>query len=109
MAHLAGKHGDLSTVMSVVSDKVADERRDIWTKILDPPITVHRTLDGPAQSCGASLESLYGIGWRHRCLIKLLGNLFRLGGLQPHQADIVHVSDNRGDGSTFTVGRFGRP
>ncbi len=73
------------------------------------PSLVHGALDNPAQRLGGRLKSLYGLCWRHRCSIKLLGNLPRLGGLKPHHPDIVHVSHNRGDGSAFAIRRFSCP
>jgi hypothetical protein len=50
MPHLAGKHGNLSAMVSVVSDEISQKADCVWTKTFD--VAVGR--DGPAQDYAES-------------------------------------------------------
>jgi hypothetical protein len=38
MADLAGQHGDLSAMMRIVGDQIAEKSGDIGTKASNPPV-----------------------------------------------------------------------
>jgi hypothetical protein len=54
-ARLSGKHGNLSAVVSVVSDEISEKAERVWTKTFD--LAVGR--DGPAQDYAESFAALF--------------------------------------------------
>ncbi len=110
VSSLTGEHGDLSAMMSVVRDQVAEEAGGVRTKALNAAIAIEgegRLEDG-AQRGSAGVESSLCLGRRDGEAVELLGDL-SFCSFQPHDADVVHVRNHGGDVASFVCGRFGTP
>src|SRR6201999_1665106 len=101
MACLAGEHGDLSAMVSVVGDEITDEPGDIGPKTSDLSVALERAADDDTERMPTVLESPQRLRRGHRCAIELFRNFFRLCRFQPHYADIVHMRDDRGNRSAL--------
>ena len=58
MSNLAGQHRDLSSVVGVVSDQIADKSSDVGTKALIRPSVSRASADHVAESMAARLQWL---------------------------------------------------
>src|SRR5580704_1847435 len=110
IAQLSRQHGNLSSVMSVVRDQVAEKAGYVGTKSFDPAIGLHGTADQLAQGLAALFQGANRLRWSDGGTIKLLRDIAAFGGnLQPHHPHIVHVSDDRGNGASLAVCWFCLP
>ena len=55
MPHLAGKHGNLSAMVGVVSDEISEKADCVWTKTFDVAVGG----DGSAQNYAESFAALF--------------------------------------------------
>src|SRR5882762_9645748 len=104
VSHLTSEHGDLAAVVGIVRDEVPKESSHIGAKTLDAAIAFEGATDHGAQGVAALFQGTEGLPGSDLGAIELSGELPVLGRrLQPHNADIVHVRDNGGNGAALAV------
>jgi hypothetical protein len=81
MAELAGEHGDLAAVVSIVRDQAAEKSRDIGTKAFHAAIALQSADHDNAQRGAAGFESMHSLRRSHGRAIEVDRNLIGLGGL----------------------------
>ena len=107
MARLPRQHRDLPSMVSVVSNEVADKAGDIGAKAFDVPVGGQRRFRYIVDRSAALLERFAGLRRFDLVPIKLLGN-FSSGSFQPHAADVVHVRDDGSNVAAFASRRLAR-
>jgi hypothetical protein len=106
---LAGQHGDLTAVVSIVRDQIGEESGNIRAKAFDAAAGFQRLAHDGGEPATAGFQGAHSLHGRHRSAVELLRNFVRLRRFQPHYAHIVHVGDDGRDGAAFAVGRFCLP
>src|SRR5579864_8036410 len=97
-------------MMSVVRDEVTEESADVGTKPLDTAVALQCATYHHTERQAALLNGAQGLRGGEAGAVELRGNIAAFGGgLQPHDANIVHVSDDRGDAASFAVWRLCLP
>src|SRR5580700_10854387 len=97
-------------MMRIVSNQIAEESGYIGTESFYSAIAFQRRLQYRAQSCSALLQRFHCLCRGYVGAIELVWNLASLGrSLQPHHADVVQVSHDGGDGSSFACRGGGAP
>jgi hypothetical protein len=97
-------------MMRVVRNQIAEESSCVWAESLYPAIAFQSRLQYGAESCPAVLQRFHRLRRRDSDAIQLFWNLTSLSrGLQPHHADVVHVSHNGRDGSPLASRGLGAP
>src|SRR5579862_3026260 len=71
---LTGEHGDLSAMVSVVCDQIAEEAGDIRAKAFDPTVGLERCLQDFVECGSAGLERFLCLRGCDREAVQLLGN-----------------------------------
>jgi hypothetical protein len=98
VAHLAGEHRDLATMVWVVGDHLAEESGYVRAEALSPATARKSRFQDRAESCLALHERLH-MCWRPPTEIPLVANLAGLGcRLQPAHAQVIEVSSDGSDG-----------
>ena len=103
---LAGKHGNLSAMVSVMGDEISKKADRVWTKAFD--VAVGR--DGSAQDYAESFAALFHCPQSLRRgdlgTIELIEYLAALGRRRkPHDTYIVHMGHDRLNGTAFAPRR----
>ncbi len=99
MSNLPGQHGDLATVMRIVSDQISEKSGDIRSKILHSAVCLQGMAHDFVESLATSGESC-NCRWRSNgSAIELVRNFAELGSLKPHDPNVVHVGDDRSGGA----------
>ena len=110
MPQLAGKHGNLSTVVSLMGDEISEKADGVWTKTFDVAVG-H---DGAAQDYAQSFTALFHCPQSLRrgdlSAIELIGYLAALGRRRkPHDTYIVHMGHDRLNGTALALRRVCLP
>lgn len=111
MADLAGEHANLTTVMGIVGDQVSDESDDIGLEIGDfSGGVVEAFLDELSHHSGAFRQGFLHIFLGDLIVVEF-GREFGgfVGGGEPHEANIVNVAGDAGDGAAFAFGARSLP
>src|SRR5580692_11173967 len=74
VAHLAGKHADLSAMMRVVGNQVAEESGNVGTESFYSAIAFQRRLQYRAEGCAALLQPFRCLCRGHVRAIELVRN-----------------------------------
>ena len=106
MPHLAGKHGNLPAMVSVMGDEIREKPDRIWAKTFD--VAVGR--DGSAQDYAESFAALFhgpqSLRRGDLGTIELIGYLAALGcRRKPHDTYVVHMGHDRLNGTAFALRR----
>src|SRR5271165_3873291 len=100
MAELPRQHGDLSAMMSVMRDEVAEKSSHVGAETFDAAIGTQGSAHDDAERFAALFEGAHRLRRRDFVAVQLLRNVLRLAGLQPHHAHVVHVGE---DGSNVAA------
>jgi hypothetical protein len=104
MPDLAGQQSDLSAMVGVVRNKITQKSCDIGTKTFDAAIAIQRAADHNRERVPALFQGTKSLRRRHSRAIERLGDFAPLvGSLQPHNANIVHVGDDRRNGTALAA------
>ena len=106
MPPLAGKHGNLPAMVSVMGDEISEKADCVWTK----PFDVAVGSDGLAPDYAESLTALFhgpqSLRRGDLGTIGLIGYLAALGcRCKPHDTYIVHMGHDRPNGTAFALWR----
>lgn len=96
--------------MGVVRDKVTEKSSHVRTKALDAAVALQGAVDDRGEGVAALVERAQRLCRRYGGTIELRGDLAAFSGsLQPHHADIVHVSHDCGNRTALAIRSFGFP
>src|SRR5258708_20271961 len=106
MPHLAGKHGNLPAMVSVMGDEISEKGDCVWTKTFDAAVG----RDGSAQDYAESFAALFhgpqSLRRGDLGTIELIGYLAAFGCRgKPHDTYIVHMGHDRLNATAFALRR----
>jgi hypothetical protein len=99
MSNLARQHGDLSTMMRVVRDQVCEKSRRIRFKVFHVPVGFHGPVNQRIQRAAAFFQCANCLRRNDAAPFKLCWDILGFRSFQPHDANVVHVGNNRRNGS----------
>lgn len=110
MAHLPGEHADLTPVMGVMRKQVSEKARRVGFESRNPPVARERAAQDCIERAFTFRERVYCVLFRVIVAFKFRGK-FRafISAFDPHDSDIVHMSEHRGDVASLTARRFRAP
>src|SRR5580700_9427503 len=111
VTQLAGQRADLSAMVSIMRDQVAEHPDDIRAEAFDfAGGVIERFLQELRTALRAGGERTHGFLLSHCQTVELFGQRLALSGShQPHMPHVVHVRGDGGDGAALAAGRFSVP
>src|SRR4051812_18145473 len=109
MAQLACQHRNLAAMVRVVRYQIAEETDNIRLKTFDISLAGKRSSQRGFKRLPTGFERLNRFGLCDSGRVQFLGKILRPGSLEPHQPDVVDMSNNGRDVAALAAGRFAAP
>jgi hypothetical protein len=106
MPQLAGKHANLSAMVSVMSDEISEKADGVWTKTFDVAVGRDSSAQDNAESFAALFHCPQSLRRGDLGAIELIGYFAALGRRRkPHDTYIVHMGHDRLNGTSLAFRR----